>query len=129
MIEVNMGARFVILERDKFTCQYCGRSAPDVKLEIDHIIPVSKGGSNESTNLLTCCKECNIGKSNMNIKPIKKPSHVDLPQGHAFTSYRGRSIRMSEDTWVALKKERISYRMSWNKFILKKIEEMKNNES
>ncbi len=36
--------RFDILRRDKFTCQYCGRSAPDVELHVDHIIPRAKGG-------------------------------------------------------------------------------------
>ena len=35
-----------IFERDKYTCQYCRRSAPEVILNIDHIIPISKGGSN-----------------------------------------------------------------------------------
>jgi len=34
--------RFEVYKRDKFTCQYCGRKAPDVILEIDHINPVAK---------------------------------------------------------------------------------------
>lgn len=38
--------RFEVFKRDKFTCQYCGRKAPDVVLQIDHISPVSKGGKN-----------------------------------------------------------------------------------
>lgn len=54
--------RMMILERDNFTCQYCGRSAPDVILEIDHIVPVAKGGTNKPENLVTACKECNRGK-------------------------------------------------------------------
>lgn len=57
--------RFTILSRDKFTCQYCGRKAPDVILEIDHIIPVSKGGKNTFANYITACKECNIGKGDV----------------------------------------------------------------
>lgn len=56
--------RYSILERDKFTCQYCGRKAPDVALEVDHIIPVSKGGLDESSNLITSCFECNNQKRN-----------------------------------------------------------------
>ncbi len=39
--------RFEVLARDKFTCQYCGRKAPDVVLEIDHFYPRSKGGASE----------------------------------------------------------------------------------
>jgi len=56
--------RFEVFKRDKFTCHYCGTSAPDVVLHIDHIHPVSKGGSNDLTNLITSCKSCNQGKSN-----------------------------------------------------------------
>lgn len=59
--------RFEVLKRDKFTCQYCGKSAPDVVLEVDHIKPVSKGGTNDIMNLITSCKECNRGKSNIEI--------------------------------------------------------------
>ena len=56
-------ARFEVFKRDKFTCQYCGASAPDVILEIDHIKPVSKGGTNDIINLITACRDCNRGKS------------------------------------------------------------------
>lgn len=55
--------RFEIFKRDSFTCQYCGQKSPDVLLEIDHIEPVSKGGTNDILNLLTSCKACNSGKS------------------------------------------------------------------
>ena len=56
--------RFSILERDNSRCQICGRDATDgVTLEIDHKIPVSKGGSNDVGNLQVLCRECNIGKS------------------------------------------------------------------
>ena len=56
--------RFEVFKRDSFTCQYCGKSAPDTVLEVDHIIPVSKGGDNDISNLITSCFECNRGKSN-----------------------------------------------------------------
>ena len=59
---ISKSVRFEVFKRDSFTCQYCGRSAPDVVLEIDHIIPVSKGGENEITNLITSCFDCNRGK-------------------------------------------------------------------
>lgn len=56
--------RFEVFKRDKFTCQYCGAAAPDVVLEIDHIKPVSKGGTNDILNLVTSCRDCNSGKTN-----------------------------------------------------------------
>lgn len=55
--------RFKILARDHFACQYCGRKAPDVELQIDHIVPIAKGGKTESKNLVAACKKCNEGKN------------------------------------------------------------------
>lgn len=54
--------RFEVFKRDNFTCQYCGRMAPDVVLEVDHINPVKNDGTNDILNLVTSCKDCNIGK-------------------------------------------------------------------
>lgn len=54
--------RFEILKRDEFKCQYCGASGHEVELQIDHIHPVAKGGTNDILNLVTSCKACNIGK-------------------------------------------------------------------
>jgi hypothetical protein len=55
--------RFEVFKRDSFTCQYCGRKAPDVLLDCDHIKPVAKGGTNDLLNLTTSCQDCNSGKS------------------------------------------------------------------
>jgi hypothetical protein len=54
--------RFTILIKFKFTCQYCGRRAPDVILHIDHVIPKSRGGTNSMGNYTVACADCNIGK-------------------------------------------------------------------
>lgn len=59
---ISKKTRFEVFKRDKFTCQYCGRTIPDVVLHIDHIKPVSKGGTNDIMNLITSCSECNLGK-------------------------------------------------------------------
>lgn len=67
--------RFEVFKRDKFTCQYCGATAPDVILEVDHIKPVSKGGSNEIINLVTACRDCNRGKTS---KELSDNSAVKL---------------------------------------------------
>ena len=55
--------RFEVFKRDNFKCQYCGMSAPDVVLNVDHIDPVSNGGENDILNLVTSCRDCNSGKS------------------------------------------------------------------
>ena len=54
--------RWQILYRDKYTCQYCGQAAPNVQLEVDHIIPVVDGGTDDLSNLATSCWACNRGK-------------------------------------------------------------------
>lgn len=57
--------RFQLLLLYCFTCQYCGRRAPEVRLAIDHKIPKSKGGSFSKENLTVACWECNSGKSDI----------------------------------------------------------------
>jgi hypothetical protein len=59
---LNQRIRFEILRRDGHTCRYCGAKAPDVTLVIDHVIPVSLGGTDEPGNLVTSCHGCNAGK-------------------------------------------------------------------
>lgn len=66
--------RFNVFKRDSFICQYCGKKAPDVILEVDHIIAKSKGGIDEIENLLTACFECNRGKGANGLTEI--PSRV-----------------------------------------------------
>lgn len=62
--KLNAGLRWLILRRDNFHCRDCGRGAEDgVKLEVDHILPVSKWGRTEERNLRTTCKDCNRGKA------------------------------------------------------------------
>ena len=59
------GIRLKVLNRDNFSCIFCGKSpATDfgTKLHLDHIVPFSKGGTNKIENLQTLCSECNLGK-------------------------------------------------------------------
>lgn len=66
--------RVNVLERDEYTCQMCGAKVEDgVKLHIDHIIPVSKGGTNEIDNLQVLCHKCNLAKTNrMDLKATRQ---------------------------------------------------------
>jgi len=54
--------RFEVFRRDKFVCQYCGACGPRTELEIDHVIPVARGGTDDIDNLKTSCFRCNRGK-------------------------------------------------------------------
>lgn len=56
--------RYKVMRRDGFCCVLCGAAVSDgAVLEVDHIVPVAKGGGDEEKNLQTLCYECNIGKS------------------------------------------------------------------
>jgi 5-methylcytosine-specific restriction endonuclease McrA len=62
---VRHNGRFVVFARDGFCCVYCGRSpATDgVTLHADHVVPRDAGGSDELSNLVTACADCNLTKS------------------------------------------------------------------
>ena len=53
----------MVFERDAYTCAYCGERGGI--LEVDHITPISKGGSNDLENLTTACRRCNRQKKDM----------------------------------------------------------------
>lgn len=54
--------RHEVFKRDNYRCRECGATNKETTLEIDHIVPVSKGGSNSLSNLQTLCKKCNRAK-------------------------------------------------------------------
>jgi len=65
---INWRLRHLVMRRDNFRCRHCGRSpATDlsVHLEVDHVVPYSKGGETVFENLQTLCGVCNGGKSNI----------------------------------------------------------------
>jgi len=55
-------------------CEGCGRSFPVDIMEVDHIIPVSRGGSDRPTNLRLLCPQCNRKKGSKRPRPRKKSS-------------------------------------------------------
>ncbi len=63
---VRPGRWYFVLARDNWTCKSCGRSTrvDRVRLHVDHIVPRSKGGSDDPENLQTLCEKCNLGKGN-----------------------------------------------------------------
>jgi 5-methylcytosine-specific restriction endonuclease McrA len=59
-IKINL--RFLILLRDNFRCCYCGRGSSEAILQVDHIVPKLHGGADDPSNLITACRDCNLGK-------------------------------------------------------------------
>jgi len=50
--------------RDQNTCLYCGNHFDNISLSRDHVVPLSRGGKDEWTNVVTACKRCNARKGN-----------------------------------------------------------------
>lgn len=60
---VSRALRFEILRRDQFRCHYCGVTPEQSELHVDHVVPQALGGTNDPSNLVTACAECNGGKA------------------------------------------------------------------
>jgi hypothetical protein len=64
-LRITAGVRAKVLARDRYRCRHCGISADlGAVLHVDHIIPISRGGTSDLGNLQTLCQDCNLGKSN-----------------------------------------------------------------
>lgn len=77
-------ARWRILQRDEFACRYCGRRAPDVVLEVDHVTPRCQGGSDEQDNLVAACEDCNRSKSGSELSPGDTPGKRSLRRAYTM---------------------------------------------
>jgi 5-methylcytosine-specific restriction endonuclease McrA len=75
-----------LFKRDHYTCLYCGKVFEYEQLSRDHVKPVSKGGRDIWTNVVTSCKRCNARKGNSNLADINmdllalpyKPNHAEF---------------------------------------------------
>jgi len=88
---VSRRLRYEILRRDGHTCRYCGGKAPDVALTVDHVVPVSLGGTDEPVNLVAACADCNGGKSSV-------PADAPLVEQVAEDALRwGRAMKLAAE--------------------------------
>lgn len=85
---ISKKTRFEVFKRDSFKCQYCGKSAPEVVLEVDHIKPVAEGGKTTMLNLITACRDCNRGKGKRKLDDktelAKQKAELDLLNEKGF---------------------------------------------
>lgn len=95
---ISVGLRFDILQRDNFTCRYCGKQAHETELEVDHIHPVSRGGSDHPSNLVATCWKCNRGKGARPAPPPTLNTWKSLI-GKGFVRWTGNAV---EDCGVIL---------------------------
>ena len=88
-----------IFFRDRNRCQYCGEVFVQRDLNLDHVVPLSRGGHSEWTNVVTACVPCNGKKGNrlpaqVGIRLIRRPKK---PAGHPIL--RSHWIRQFHEEW------------------------------
>ena len=79
-----------LLERENYTCIYCGIHASKAKMEIEHVVPRSRGGTDSLNNLVLSCHECNQAKSSQDVQTYLKgrPSVLQRVKARLNTNYR-----------------------------------------
>jgi len=94
--------RLAIYLRDRFLCLYCLTDLHDATpqdITLDHLIPVSSGGSNSERNLVTCCRHCNCSRQD---KPLTRFA------GHETVKHIRRNTRRNLKKYVVLAKALIA---------------------
>ncbi len=78
--------RYQVLKESGGRCALCGITKNDSPLDVDHIIPRSRGGSSEKENLQVLCIKCNRSKGNKDKTDFRKPLPEDKAEGCIFCS-------------------------------------------
>jgi 5-methylcytosine-specific restriction endonuclease McrA len=96
-----------LFARDRYRCQYCGRTAVELKpresLTRDHLIPLSRGGTNEWTNVVTACSPCNTRKANRMPNEIgMHPLHVPVEPHFVHLSWAVRRLTPTQSKYIKL---------------------------
>lgn len=73
---IGKAKRARIYDRDGRRCRRCGRGEPAVYLQVDHIVPRKRGGTNDDSNLQTLCEDCN--KRKLDHLPGDAPERIIL---------------------------------------------------
>jgi hypothetical protein len=93
--------KFKILHRDNFTCRYCGARPGSENLEVDHLIPRSKYGSDNACNLVAACVTCNSRKSDTIIFPADIIEGDDTTEGwRVHKSFGVWAVKFNDETVV-----------------------------
>lgn len=107
---ISKRVRFEVFKRDGFRCQYCGAHPPKAVLHVDHIIPVAENGTNDETNLVTSCDNCNFGKGARSLDEIPKSlesrAEDTKEKEEQILGYSkimaARRQRIEDDCWIAV---------------------------
>jgi hypothetical protein len=112
-MSVSKRVRYEIHRRDNHTCRYCGGTAPDFTLTVDHVTPVALGGSDDPTNLVTACRDCNAGKTSTTPgAPLVADVAADALQWSAALAA---AMKRAEDDWAGREAYRKTFLAAWKR--------------
>lgn len=78
--DIPISTRKMIYEKSGGVCTHCGKHISYQKATIDHVIPLYRGGSNELTNMVTLCWECNQAKDTKIIQAFEYYKYLDIQE-------------------------------------------------
>lgn len=102
--------RFEVFKRDGFRCQYCWKHSKDVTLEIDHIIPQADWWTDAFNNLITACRECNMGKWKTNL--VEWNSKFSIKMNDLYEYIKSEFYR-DWHTWIEVMEEEWNQKLDW----------------
>lgn len=88
-----------VYRRDAYTCQYCGEAPGAKNLTLDHVIPRSRGGRTDWTNITSSCRDCNFRKANRTPTEAKMHlrTHPTRPHSMALVAPNERPHKSWDD--------------------------------
>jgi len=121
--------RYRVLKKSKHRCELCGATKYDRPLDVDHIIPRSKGGKSDESNLQVLCSKCNRSKSNKDDTDFRETEFLDKEKGCLFCEKvkqvaKHNSVFAIQDNYPVTKGHHliIPFRHTENYFSMTKIE-------
>ncbi len=101
--------RFKILYRDGFACRYCGARPGSYFLEVDHLVPRSRGGSDHESNKVAACKTCNSRKSDAIVFPHDLIERPDEEEGWVIHKTYGPWSIVFSDEHIGVQKQNYGF--------------------
>lgn len=88
-----------VFVRDQFTCQYCRKKMSEKKLTVDHVVPLSKGGTHEWSNVVAACGTCNNRKGNKTLEQanLRLQKEPETPRWIATAQWELRQNRVPDE--------------------------------
>lgn len=106
---VSKRTRFEVLRRDNYTCRYCRSS--DEALTVDHVLPVALGGTDEPSNLVAACRDCNAGKAST--APTEELVEQVDADAIRWAAARERVVQRLEEANAAAADRRAPFLAAW----------------